>query len=170
MAAAGATWLVEPFGDRHDRTEFESGVEALDRFLKQHASQHARRRFAGTFVAVAPGAPAVLGYYTLSAAGVDLDRLPETTARKLPRYPSVPAALVGRLAVDRRRRGRGLGGVLLRDAIKRCVRSELSAYALLVDAKDDAAAAFYRRHGFSDLSDGLKRLFIPLATAAKLLD
>lgn len=84
--------------------------------------------------------------------------------KKLPRYPSVPAVRMGRLAVDQRFKGQGLGGALLADALDRAVNAEIAAYALLVDAKDEPAACFYRHHGFITLPDSPLALFLPLAT------
>lgn len=90
--------------------------------------------------------------------------LPASTGKKLPRYPTVPAVRMGRLAVDQTFKGLGLGGALLADALGRTARSEIAAFALMVDAKDEAAAAFYRHHGFIGLLDGARTLFLPLAT------
>ena len=82
------------------------------------------------------------GYYTLASASILLADLPVATPKKLPRYPSVPAVRMGRLAVDRGFQGQGLGGALLADALERAARSEIAAFSLLVDAKDESAAAF----------------------------
>ena len=95
-------------------------------------------------------------------SSVLLSDLPEATARRLPRYPSVPTARLGRLAVDHSFRGRGLGGALLWDATQRAAAAEIAAFALLVDAKDDSAGAFYRHHGFLSLSGNERTLFLPL--------
>lgn len=112
--------------------------------------------------------PAPRGFYTLAATAVALAALPEALAKRLPRYPLVPAALMGRLAVDARHRGRGLGQFLLMDAFARTLRSEVAAFAFVVDAKDDAAAAFYAAHAFRPLSADGRRLFIPMAEVARL--
>jgi predicted GNAT family N-acyltransferase len=93
-----------------------------------------------------------------------LPDLPVAIARKLPRYPSVPTVRMGRLAVDQDFKGQGLGGALLADALARAARAEIAANALLVDAKDDSAAAFYRHHGFIALPETPLSLFLPLAT------
>jgi GNAT superfamily N-acetyltransferase len=112
----------------------------------------------------------IAGYYTLSAADVSVSDLPAELAHRLPRYPSVPAARIGRLAIDRRFQGRGLGGALLLNAAMRALRSEIAVFALAVDAKDDKAAAFYRRHGFSAFASNPLQLIAPLATFRKLLE
>lgn len=151
----------------HDRKCFDSGIAPLDRYLREQVSQDIRRRVAACFVAVTDERR-VAGYYTLASASVALGELPEATARKLPRYPSIPAVRMGRLAVDRDFKGMGLGGALLADALQRAALAEIAAYALIVDAKDETAAAFYRHHGFTALPSSSLRLFLLLATVAGL--
>jgi GNAT superfamily N-acetyltransferase len=157
---------IELLDERHDRAAFESGVEPLDRYLRTQASQDMRRRIASCFVLV-DESPAPLGYYTIAATSLVLTDLPEALARRLPRYPLVPATLLGRLAVDRRHRGRGFGQHMLLDAFARALRSEIATYAIVVDAKDQQAAAFYRAHQFLPLTTD-RRLFIPMAEIARL--
>jgi ribosomal protein S18 acetylase RimI-like enzyme len=149
-----------------DRSTFHCGSEPLDRYFHQQVSQDSRRRVTACFVALT-GDQRIAGYYTLASASVFLADLPATMGKKLPRYPSVPAVRMGRLAVDQDFKGQGLGGALLADALDRAARSEIAAYALVVDAKDDAAAAFYRHHGFIALPDSPLSLFLPLATVAQ---
>jgi ribosomal protein S18 acetylase RimI-like enzyme len=146
----------------HDRSSFTSASEPLDRYLREQVTQDIRRRVAACFVAVTDE-QCVAGYYTLAAASLLLTDLPPSTAKKLPRYPTVPAVRVGRLAVDLAHKGQGLGGALLADALHRSAGSEIAAYALMVDAKDEGAAAFYRHHGFIALPDSPRTLFLPLA-------
>ncbi|MGC1279105.1 MAG: GNAT family N-acetyltransferase, partial [Xanthobacteraceae bacterium] len=107
---------VEALGPQHDRGSFVSGAEALDRYLRSQAGQDARKNMAAPFVLVLPDS-AIGGYYTLSATGVKLAEFPADVTRKLPRYPLVPATLLGRLAVDRNYQGRGYGRFLLADAL-----------------------------------------------------
>lgn len=159
-------FVVERLGSQHDRANFQSGVEALDRYLHAQVGQDVRRRVSACFVAIECETRVVAGYYTLAMSAVPLSDLPEATVRKLPRYPTVPTARLGRLAVDARFRGQGLGGALLWDAVERARASEIAAFALLVDAKDDRAAAFYRHHGFLTLSGDARALFLPLLTGA----
>jgi len=150
-----------------DRTLFSCGSDALDGYFRQQVSQDVRRRMAACFVALDP-AQKIAGFYTLSSASVMINELPEDIGKKLPRYPTVPAIRMGRLAVDRRFQGRGLGGALLADALCRSLRSEIAAYALIVDAKNESAASFYRYHGFIALPDRAGTFFLPLATASRL--
>ncbi len=146
---------------------FTSGVPPLDRYFRDQVSQDVRRRATACDVALeAPGA-GIAGYYTLAAGGVPLAGLPESIARGLPRYPSVPVARLGRLAVDRAYRGRKLGSALLWDAGMRALRAEFAAFALVVDAKDESAEAFYLHHGFVFLVSQHRQRFLPLATFAK---
>ena len=148
----------------HDRQGFECGVPVLDEYLRRFAEQHRRRGISSVYVLTDSAQPArILGYYTLSAAEVDAGRLTEAERKKLPRYP-VPCFRLGRLACRSDQQGRGLGKVLLGCAVDRCLkaRQQVAAYALVVDAKDDAAKAFYVHFGFKPLPDAPTALFMPL--------
>lgn len=138
---------IEPLGAGHDRTAFSCGVPVLGRYLREQAGQDARRRIAAPFVASADGM-AVLGFYMLSATSIQLTDVPAPLAKKLPRYPRLPATLLGRLATNPSARGVELGRFLLADAIVRSVRSEIASFALVLDAKDEGATGFYEREGF----------------------
>ena len=156
--------VIEALAPTHDRTRFSCGVETLDRYFQTQVTQDVRRRVAACYVALDTATARVAGYYTLSAASIPLTEMPETLARHLPRYPAVPVARLGRLAVDREWQGRRLGGALLWDAALRAERSEVAVFALAVDAKDDAAEAFYRHHGFTAFGSLPRQLFLPLAS------
>ena len=158
---------IEILGSQHDRSNFSSGVEPLDRYFRAQAGQEARKNIAAPFVLVlADGS--VGGYYTLSATAVKLSELPADVARRLPRYPLVPATLLGRLAVDRQHQGKGYGRFLLADALGRAVRSEIASFAVVVDAKDEAARQFYARESFLPFPDRPMKLFRPMADIAAL--
>ncbi|OJY73620.1 MAG: GNAT family N-acetyltransferase [Rhodospirillales bacterium 70-18] len=159
---------VEALGS-HDRSGFESGVEPLDRYLRTQAGQDARKNMAASFVLVLPDGT-VAGYYTLASASVQLGELPEQTVRKLPRYPLVPATLLGRLAVDRRQQGRGYGRFLLADALHRAARSEIASFAVIVDAKDDNVRRFYERESFLPFPDQPMKLFRPMADIKQMFE
>ena len=169
MTLTGIT--VEPLGRQHDRTAFHCGADALDRYLKQQARQDADKRVAAPFVAVNPPNTHVLGYYTLSASVVTLTDLPDELSRKLPRYPQLPVTLLGRLAVDQSARVQRLGEHLLLDALHRSLThaDEIAAMAVVVDAKDENAAAFYRHYGFIPLQAQPRRLYVPMRVVAQLL-
>jgi ribosomal protein S18 acetylase RimI-like enzyme len=164
-------FVIAPLAAVHDRQAFSSGAVALDRYLQMQANQDIRRHIANCFVASPVQSNVVAGYYTLSAASIPVADLPEEQTRKLPRYPVLPAALIGRLAVDKRYQGQNLGAALLFDAIARAIRADAAVFALVVDAKDEAAARFYRHHGFEAFSGrAARRMFLPVATAAKVVE
>jgi GNAT superfamily N-acetyltransferase len=160
---------VEALGSQHDRSLFRSGVEALDRYFRTQAGQEARKNISAPFVLVLPDG-AIGGYYTLSSTAVKLNELPPDVTRRLPRYPLIPATLLGRLAVDIRYRGKGYGRFLLADALHRCVRNEIASFAVIVDAKDGAARRFYERESFLPLLDQPMKLYRPTAEIAKLFE
>jgi ribosomal protein S18 acetylase RimI-like enzyme len=158
-----APFSIELLTSRHEREAFQCGVEPLDRYFKRQVSQDVRRRATACYVVTEIATGAIAGYYTLAAGSVLLSVMPQTLAKKLPRYPDVPVARLGRLAVDAKFRGRKLGAVLLWDAIQRSARSEVIVYGVIVDAKDAAATAFYEHHGFIKLSPDARQLILPLA-------
>ena len=139
-------------------------MPVLDEYLRRFADQHRRRGISSVYVFAESAQPErILGYYTLSAAEVDGQRLTEAERKKLPRYP-VPCFRMGRLACRTDQRGRGLGKLLLGCAVDRCLkaRQQIAAYALVVDAKDDVAKAFYVHFGFKPLRDAPLTLYLPL--------
>ena len=162
-------FVIEPLSDAHDRVAFDSGIAALDRYFASQATQDLRRRIAACFVAVERDTKTVVGYYTIATSSVPLTDIAAATARKLPRYPLVPAVRIGRLAVAISQRGKGLGAGLLIDGIARSIRADIMAFAVVVDAKDDAAVAFYKHHGFIAFASAPMSLYLPLAEAAKQL-
>jgi GNAT superfamily N-acetyltransferase len=162
-----SNWRIEALGPQHDRKSFASGVEPLDRYLQMQAGQDARKNLAAPFVLAAPDGT-IAGYYTLSSTAVLLTGLPEDLARKLPRYPLIPATLLGRLAVDMRHQGQGHGRFLLADALRRAARSEIASFAVIVDAKNAAAQRFYERESFVPLPGHARQLFLPMAKIAAL--
>jgi predicted GNAT family N-acyltransferase len=154
--------------DDHDTEGFTCGVDALDHWLKRIARQHISKGVSRTFVAVDPANPThLLGYYSLTVAEIDTDKLPKTVARRLPRR--VPLVLLGRLATSITARGQGIGAFLLTDALKRIlgVSNDVGVTLILVDAKDDQAASFYRHYGFVPLPDTPLRLALPIETAKR---
>jgi len=159
----------EPLGEQHDRAAFHCGEEALDRYFQTRATQDIRRRVANCFVAIEAATGQAAAYYTLSASSIPLLDLPPEETKRMPRYPTLPAVRIGRLAVDERFQGRGLGAALLMNAAHRTLHTDAAAYTLLVDAKNDRAVAFYRHHGFRSLTSQPRTLFLPLAVAQKAL-
>ncbi len=160
---------VEPLASHHDRASFSCGEPSLDRYIRRQASRDARRRVARVFVVSGGPNGRVAGYYTLSAASFERNDLPAEVERRLPHYP-VPAAVIGRLGVDLRSQGSGLGEILLLDAIRRVVRAgdTIGVYAVVVDALHDRASAFYERYGFLPFPSRPLRLYLPLRTFEQL--
>jgi ribosomal protein S18 acetylase RimI-like enzyme len=159
----------EALTSAHDRKSFSCGVEPLDRYLRELVTQDIKRRISNCFVAL-DDQGAVAGYYTFAATSLPLTELPADMTKRLPRYPLVPAGLIGRLAVAQGFRGKRLGGALLIDAAVRAARSDPAIFTLVVDAKDDAAVAFYEHHGFHRFASKPDSLFLPIAAALKALD
>ncbi len=155
---------IEPLAAKHNRAEFACGVQALDTYLHKQAGQDRRKNASVTFVATSDGT-SIAGYYTLSQYAIDLGGVPEAIARKLPRYPMVPATLLGRLAVSSIARGQRVGEFLLMDALHRAsvLSRQIASTGVVVDAKDESAARFYRKYGFSELA-GTRRLFLSMGT------
>lgn len=163
---SGGGFIIEPLG-AHDRSSFSCGAAALDLYLRDRASQDIKRLMASCFVLVEKATNAIAGYYTMSAFSVPATDMPPETLKRLPRYPILPAALIGRLAVDQRFQRRGLASALLADAAQRVIEGDMKAFALIVDAKDETAVAFYRLQGFRPFASRPMSLFLPLETAKK---
>jgi GNAT superfamily N-acetyltransferase len=166
-----ADWVIEPLRSDHIRASFSCGNPSLDRYLREQAGQDLRRGCAMPFVLMSKsGETAVLGYYTLSSYGIDAGELPVEIAKKLPRYPLIPATLLGRVAVDRSLQGRGAGEFLLMDALYRALvqSAEIAAAAVVVDAINAPAAKFYNHFGFVAFPAIANRLFLPMKAVADL--
>jgi GNAT superfamily N-acetyltransferase len=158
-------WRIERLDRGHGREDFDCGKPSLNDFLHGLVSQYEKRNLGRTYVALRDDEERVLGYYTLASGAIDAESLPAKQAKKLPRH-ALPVILLARLAVDRGVHGRGLGGFLLRDALTRSLdlSDKLGIHAVVVDALDAEAKAFYERFGFVPLTDDEMRLFLPLST------
>jgi len=161
-------YRVEPLRPSHDRAAFRCGVPELDDYFHHQASQDARRKVAAPFVMVDKSG-AIVGYYTLSAYGVYARELPDVVTKKLPRYPLLPATLLGRLAVSQGHRGRKLGRLLLIDAMHRSWKNaaEVLSIGVVVEAFDEEARAFYQHHEFMPLAEHPNKVFIVMGTVEK---
>ncbi len=159
-------YVVEPLDNAHHRRGFTCGVDALDRYFQQQVTQDIRRRVTNCFVAIDPTG-AVAGYYTFAATSLPVTDLPADEIKRLPRYPLLPAGLIGRLAIATQSRKQGLGAALIVDAISRATRAEPAIFAMIVDAKDDAAERFYRHLGFRPFLSRPSSLYLPVAEAAR---
>ena len=160
---------IEALNATHDRKSFSSGVSSLDRYFHDLATQDIKRRVSNCFV-VRDDEGVVAGYYTFAAASLPLSELSADITKRLPHYALLPAGLIGRLTVDRKFRGQRLGSALIMDAAARAALAEPAIFALIVDAKDEAAIAFYQHHEFRRFASKPASLFLPIATALRALD
>jgi ribosomal protein S18 acetylase RimI-like enzyme len=162
------TWKIELLDIHHDKKSFYCGDETLDHYLKTQASQDVRRNVSRIYVAVGDDPHRVLGFYSISNFSIEAATLPINVAKKLPRYP-VPAALIGRLAVDKNHQGLGLGEYLLVDALERLIdlSEHIAINTVVVDAKDNDAKSFYKKYDFISFADAPPRLYIQIGTLKK---
>ena len=166
-----ADFSVALLSTSHDRAAFDCGILPLNSYLQQYARQDMERGIATAYVLVpSTDTTEIAGFFTLTATAVKLTDFPEQTAKKLPKYPLVPATLLGRLAISVKYRGKGLGERLLMDALKRSLEASrvVGSAAVIVDAKDLSGVRFYERYGFKQLPEQDFRLFIAMKTIAML--
>jgi GNAT superfamily N-acetyltransferase len=160
-----------PISSKFEVNSFDCGEPALDEFLKSYARQNHDRKLSRTFVALEKSSNKVLGYYTVIASEIDAQTIPKIHSKHLPRYP-VPVMRVGKLAVDKKHKGRGIGAELLWDVLRRAnhLSDEVGIFAVVVDAKGADAVAFYLKYGFLPLSDDPKTLFLPIKIISSLFE
>jgi len=161
--------IFEPLHADHEIATLSCGVASLDRYLREQAGQDRRRRLASTFIMRLPASRAVLGYYTLSNYSVIRTDLPDATRKRVGRYQSVPATLIGRLAVSRDQQGRQYGRRLVGNALERSLTNEIASALIVVDALDEGAAAFYHAVCFEHVPGDPLRLYILMETVRKAL-
>lgn len=155
---------VLPLAGNHDCQGFDCGRQELNDWLCQVACQHQDKGLSKTFIAVLNDEPdRICGYYALTLAELENRHLPDAWRNKLPRH--IPGVRLGRLAVARALQGKGLGELLLVDALTRTRRIfvEAGGIGLFVDALDEEATGFYRRFGLSSAPDNPMLLFLPVA-------
>jgi len=161
---------IQPLQDHHGIEAFTCGTEALDIWLQRMAKQHLRKGVSRTYVAIPDSIPSqICGFYSLTVGEAESPALPVSVAKGLPR--KLPIVLLGRLGVSQEFQGQGIGSLLLVDAMQRTLRAsaEVGIAAMLVDAKDDRAAAFYAYFGFQAFPETPHRLVLPLASIARQL-
>jgi ribosomal protein S18 acetylase RimI-like enzyme len=151
--------VITGLAREHDRQDFDCGEPALNTFLQRFARQQADKDFNRTYVATGADELRICGYYAISTASIDFQHW--SPALRLPRYP-VPVVRIGRLAVDLREQGNGVGTALLRHAMHLAASTaeKIGLYAVVVDAKNEAAVAFYARYGFQRFADQDLSLFL----------
>ncbi len=153
----------------HERAGFNCGHERIDRYFHEAVSQDVKRRYAACYVLVDKASGKLAGFYTLSAHSIALNDITPALAKKLPRYPTVPAALIGWLGRDLSFRGQEVGSMLLYDAIARVATSPMGAHAICADAIDAAAEALYEAHQFERFTSRPGSFFLPVKTALALV-
>jgi GNAT superfamily N-acetyltransferase len=154
---------ITPLSTAHDRSDFSCGHVALDQYLQKTANQDIKRKVAAVFVLSETDNHRVQAYYTLSATILQLNQLPENLKKQLPRYPALPATLIGRLAVDQSAKGKGIGKFMLMDALKKAWQhsQEIASMAVVVDAIDEQAVAFYLHYHFFRIENS-STLYLPM--------
>lgn len=155
---------------KHKRDEFDCGNEQLNNYLKYQAGQDMKRKLSACFVLAESSNNQILGYYTLSNNSIPLSSFSDDIQKKLPKsYKSIPSTLLGRLAIDNKHQGRGIGKILLVDALKRShdLSKEIGSFAVIVDPIDQEAEAFYKKYDFITLPDSGK-MFIAIKTLNQL--
>jgi len=161
---------IVPLHHSQIKRNFACGNSVLDNYIHTQARQDVKRKLSVCFVLTGPD-KIIKGYYTLSNAGISKDLIPTATSKKLPKaYTHLPVTLLGRLAVDKSLKGKGLGSLLLIDALKRCFEvsvSEIGSMAVVVDPIDEGAVEFYHRYGFISLPDSGK-MMLPMKTISAL--
>lgn len=165
------SYLTLPLDSTHNRDGFLCTVPPLDDYLWKQAGQDMKKMLAVVFVLPDEQKPSLIkGYYTLSGDNIPQQQVPEEVSKKMPKYGHLPVTLLGRLAVDINYRGKGLGELLLLDALARSrdiARNHIGSIAVVVDPIDYDAGCFYAKYGFISLPDS-KRMFLPMATVKKL--
>ncbi len=155
---------------RHNRSVFSCGNDSLDKYIHKSASQDLKKKVATVFVLIDSPSTDIIAYYTLSSYTLDINNLNEAFAKGLPRYPLLPAILLGRLAVDSNRQGQGLGGIILIDAMKRALKTteQVASVAVVVEAIDENAVAFYQKYGFQQFKEYPFKLYLPVKAIEEL--
>lgn len=162
-------WFEAPIDRSHDRNAFDCGDGDLNRWLAQHARQNHERGGAKTFIVATRSQPSrILGFYCLSPTSVEFTRVPEGARKGLGRY-EVPLFRLGRLAIDVRFQGRGLGGLLLVAAAHRAeaVATQVGGVGLLIDAKNDQVARWYEGYGALRFEDASLTLALPFSVMSR---
>lgn len=171
--------VIEPFDPaRHDRTAFSCGSQRIDNFLKRTAKKHQKGDFTRVWVAVEPGDARVRGFYAINAHALEADALPAQLTKNAPRHGSIPAVYLSTLGVDQSIQGRGLGRVLLADALRRTARAarDLGIACIVLDVLDDTDESvekrrrFYESFGFASLPSRPMRMILATATIRKALE
>ena len=166
------SYLTIPLTPKLDRKDFSCGKDLLDNYFRKQASQDVKRKLSVCFVLIDEESNNITGYYTLSSNSISNNSIPDSFRKKLPKsYSSIPTILIGRLAIDKNFQRKGIGKVLLIDALKRCFDTSdtIGAFAVIVDPLDIEAERFYEKYGFIKLPDSGK-MFLPMKTIKELFE
>lgn len=164
--------LTEILNPKHRKKEFSCGRNILDKYLHKQANQDIKRKLSVCFVLTDSKTETIKGYYTLSNNSISQDIIPSKLRRKLPKsYSLIPVTLLGRLATDKKFQRKGIGKILLIDALKRCyeISKNIGSFAVIVDPLDNDAESFYKKYGFTKLPDSGK-MFLPMLTIKSLFE
>ncbi|MBK7128327.1 MAG: GNAT family N-acetyltransferase [Crocinitomicaceae bacterium] len=164
--------MIELLSKKHNKNEFDCEQELLNNYLKFQAGQDIKRKLSACFVLADKKTWCIQGYYTLSNNSVPLNSFPEAIMSKFPpSYKFIPTTLLGRLAIDKNFKGKGLGKILLIDALKRsyALSKEIGSFAVVVDPIDKQAELFYKKYDFIKLPDS-EKMFIAIKTLQYLFE
>jgi len=164
--------ISEPLNSKHSKSDFSCGKEMLDNYLHKQANQDIKRKLSVCFVIKEVETDLIKGYYTLSNNSIPLELVPNEIRKKLPRsYEAIPTTLLGRLAIDNKFQGQGMGKLILVDALKRSyeLSKTIGSFAVVVDPIDKDAERFYDKYGFIKLPDSGK-MFLPMKTIGQLFE
>tara|TARA_R110000868_G_scaffold140949_1_gene356995 strand:- start:57 stop:560 length:504 start_codon:yes stop_codon:yes gene_type:complete len=164
--------ISEPLNSTHKKSEFSCGKEILDTYIQKQANQDVKRKLSACFVINETETNLIKSYYTLSNNSVPSEFIPDQIRKKLPKaYQSIPTTLLGRLAIDDRFQGQGIGKLILIDALKRSyeISKTIGSFAVVVDPIDQDAENFYNKYGFLKLPDSGK-MFLPMKTISQLFE
>jgi ribosomal protein S18 acetylase RimI-like enzyme len=160
---------IERLGKIHNRNLFDCDEEKLNNYIQKHAGQDTKKHVCAVYVAVSFDNPSIIiGFYTLSAAQIDISNVPSEIARTLPRYPYLPAFRIGRLAINKEHQNLGVGKMLLLDALYKCFVSDVGGIAVIVDEKNEKAVSFYKKYGFIQLPEQPLNMFLPMKVIKNL--
>ncbi len=163
-------FLSELLNSSHKKSDFSCGKKMLDVYIHKQANQDVNRKLSACFVISKNKTGLIKGYYTLSNNSIPLSDIPNKISKKLPKsYESIPTILLGRLAIDNKFQGQGIGKILLIDALKRSfeISKTIGSFAVIVDPIDENAESFYNKYGFIKLLDSGK-MFLPMKTISQL--
>ena len=157
-------------GQKHIRSRFCCGEESLDTYIRKQASQDLKKRVSTIFVLIDDPDMHILAYYTLSSYTIDIAALEESFAKRLPRYPALPATLLGRLAVDNDQKGKRFGELLLIDSLQKSLRAatQVASLAVIAEALDERALSFYTKYGFKQFNQEPMKLYLPMKSVEEL--